>query len=342
MEKIKVLVVDDSPGTRASLRACLEKEPAFAIAGEAPNGREAIALAARLKPDLVTIGLDMPGMDGLETIAEIMAASPVPILVVAKETDATRAYAAVSHGALDMVSTPGSDAAACAAFIAKVKLLAKVPVIRHIRTQGRRDGGRTVPPCPAPIHGPVKVCAIVASTGGPQALATILGMLPSTFPCPILISQHIADGFAAGMVEWLGTMCKMPVRLACDGERPQPSTVYLSPSEASLVLGAGGRLQLIARQRGQLYSPTCDLLLASVAKVCGSAGIGVILTGMGSDGAAGLSQLRQAGGATVAQDEATSVIFGMNRVAIDSGAASLVLPLEDIGQALCRLAGLAD
>jgi two-component system chemotaxis response regulator CheB len=345
MDQTRVLIVDDSVATRALLRGFLEADAGIVVVGEAHNGRDAIALAARLKPDLVTIALDMPVLGGMEAIAEIMSATPVPILVVASEAHARHACEAVAHGALDMLITPRRDSAAL--FVAKVKLLAKVPVIRHIRSQA--GVARDVPagaaqPAARPRRAQPRpaVCAIVASTGGPQALATILGMLPRAFPCPILVAQHIADGFAPGMVEWLGTICALPVRLACDGERVKPGTVYLSPSEANLAVCVGGWLQLVARHPGQIYHPTGDVLLASVAGVYGSAGIGVILTGMGSDGALGLDQLRQAGGTTMAQDEASSVIFGMNRVAIETGAATHVLALADIARALCRFTGLAE
>jgi two-component system chemotaxis response regulator CheB len=168
----------------------------------------------------------------------------------------------------------------------------------------------------------------------------ILGMLPAAFPCAILISQHIADGFAPGLAEWLASVSKLPVRLARDGEVVMSGTVYISPSDVNLAVTPSRRIALAPRRLGEIYHPTCDVLLESVSAVYGRQGIGIILTGMGSDGAAGMAKIRQAGGATLAQDEASSVIFGMNKVAIDRGGVQQVLPSDEIPSAMCRLAGL--
>jgi len=186
-----------------------------------------------------------------------------------------------------------------------------------------------------------RIFAIASSTGGPQALALILGMLPAVFPGAILISQHISDGFAPGMAEWLASVCKLPVRLAREGEAVMAGTVYVSPSEANLAVTPSRCIALVPRLSGEIYHPTCDVLLASVAAVYGRQGIGIILTGMGRDGAAGMEKIRQAGGATLAQDEASSVVFGMNKIAIDRGGVQQILPVGEIPQAMCRLADLS-
>jgi two-component system chemotaxis response regulator CheB len=351
MAKIKVVLVDDSRLARDMLRSFLESDGDIEVVGEAANGKEAVHLAVELKPDLITMDLEMPVMDGMEAISEIMATRAVPILVVSSVTDAQRACAAVALGALDVINKPELDAAAGAAFVAKVKMLANIRVITHIRSRFSEKltavvSGSISPatPSPTPPNAAAMprspVFAIASSTGGPQALAMILGLLPAHFPCALLISQHIADGFAPGMAEWLASVCKLPVRLAREGEPVTPGTVYISPSDANLSVSPSHHITLAQRLLGEIYHPTCDVLLASVAAVYGRHGVGIILTGMGSDGAAGIAKIRNAGGTTLAQDEASSVIFGMNKVAIERGGVQQILPADEIAQAMCRLAGL--
>lgn len=347
MPKIRVVVTDDSALARDLLRAFLESDNDIEVVGEAANGEEAVRLAVELKPDLITMDLEMPVMGGMEAISEIMATSAVPILVVSSVADAKNAYAAVDRGALDAVSKPELDATAGAEFVAKVKMLSQVRVITHIRSRfSAKPPAAAAHPTFAASSPTVvppdnqRVFAIASSTGGPQALVLILGLLPLDFPCPVLISQHISDGFAPGMAQWLAGACKLPVRLAREGEAVMPGTVYISPSEANLVVTPSRRITLAPRLPGEIYHPTCDVLLGSVAAVYGHRSVGIILTGMGSDGARGMEKIRQAGGTTLAQDEASSVIFGMNKVAIDRGGVQQVLPVDGIPQAMRRLAGL--
>jgi two-component system chemotaxis response regulator CheB len=193
-----------------------------------------------------------------------------------------------------------------------------------------------------PATAPMRLIVIASSTGGTKALAFILQRLPADFPWPILVAQHIADGFAGGMAKWLSSISPLPVLLAQEGESITPGTVYISPSDANLAVTAQHRLTLTARLPGEIYHPTCDVLFDSAAKVYGRRVMGIILTGMGRDGAMGLLNIRQAGGNTLAQDETSSIIFGMNKVAIDLGGAEKVLPLDDIPQAMCRLARLPE
>jgi two-component system chemotaxis response regulator CheB len=354
MGKIRVLLTDDSAVARDLLRSFLENDGEIEIVGEATNGEEAVRLALELKPDLVTMDLEMPVMGGMDAIIEIMATQAVPILVVSSVADAKKAYAAVAHGALDAINKPGLDLAAGAEFVAKVKMLAKIRVIAHIRsrasTQTTPDIIQAMPVLPASFPDSaamssqnikaLRIFAIASSTGGPQALATILGQLPAHFPCALLISQHISDGFAPGMADWLASICKLPVHLAREGEVITPGTVYISPSELNLSVSASRRITLVPRLFGEIYHPACDVLLSSVASVYGHRGVGIILTGMGGDGVAGMEIIRLAGGTTLAQDEASSVIFGMNKVAIDRGCIQQVLSVDEIPQAMCRLAGM--
>ena len=339
MRTIRVLVVDDSAIARAMLKQFLESDAQIVVVGEAADGLEACALVAQERPDLVTMDLEMPVCGGLEAIGTIMARHPVPILVVSGRADAHAACRAVALGALDLIDKPDSSAHSREAFIARVKLLATIPVIRHLRP------GHPVKPsparsAPAPLGTPhARLCAIVASTGGPQMLARILGALPERFDCPILIAQHIGDGFIDGMADWLDSVCQLSVQVARDGHLPRPGSVYLAPPETNLALDDARRMRLLAHLPNEIYHPNGDVLLSSVARTYGRAGIGVILTGMGSDGAHGMAQLRHAGGVTLAQDEASSIIYGMNRSAIEHGAIGQVLAGDAIAAALRSLIG---
>ena len=345
MPRVRVLIADDSRLARALLRDFLEAEPDMEVVGEACNGREAVELARALKPSIVTMDLEMPLMGGLEAIETIMCSKAVPILVVSARADARNALAALGCGALEVLGKPDCTPAAAAEFVAKVRLLAGVTVITRLRRVLKAD--TTAPtslvanhestPLPGPASYP-RVFAIASSTGGPQALVRILTALPSGFACPVLIAQHISDGFAQGMVDWLGGLCRLPVRLAADGELLQAGVIYISPSERHFSVTPSGHIALLARSASDVFHPSCDVLFHAVAKVFGRQAIGIILTGMSSDGALGLARIRENGGVTLAQDEATSVVFGMNRVAIEAGAVQQVLPLQAIAPAMAGLA----
>lgn len=345
MGKIRVVIVDDSSLARGLLRSFLEGENDIEVVGEAANGRQAVELVRDLRPDLVTMDLEMPVMSGMEAIEEIMCSKAVPILVVSSIADAQNALEAVARGALEVVAKPEYTPQQAADFVAKVRMLAGVSVITRMRP--RKTPLFEAPPLLAtaadglpavPAVNYRQIFAIASSTGGPQALAQILPALPADFPCPVLIAQHISDGFAQGMADWLGSLCKMPVRLGQEGDLITPSTIYISPSERHLAVAPNRRLTLRERGANDLYHPSCDVLLESVASVFGPKAIGIILTGMGHDGAAGLAAIRAAGGTTFGQDEGSSVIYGMNRVAIEQGAAQQVLPLGAIAGAMIESA----
>lgn len=350
MAEIRVIIADDSMLARTLLRDFLESDPAIRVVGEAGNGREAVELVHRLSPDLVTMDLEMPVMGGLEAIGEIMATRAVPILVVSGVADAQKAYAAVAAGALEVIGKPEASTESRDELVAKVRMLSGVKVITHLR--GRRSAfpparlvspltSAAVPPtAPAPA-GNNRLFAIASSTGGPQALAAILPRLPADFGCPVVIAQHISEGFAGGLCDWLAPQCKIKVRLAGDGASLLPGIAWIAPSESDLVVVEGARLALQSRPPQAIYRPSCDALLASAATVFGPAAVGIILTGMGSDGAAGLGRIRDGGGVTLAQDEASSTIFGMNRVAIERGAVHRVLPIDRMAEEMIVLARTA-
>lgn len=340
---IRVLVVDDSLSVRTMLRALLEADARIEVIGEAEDGVQAVAMTKRLKPDVVTMDIHMPRMGGIEAIGEIMASAAVRILVVSGQSDAQLACEAIACGALDVMDKP--DLSQGAALVAKIKLLAGVPVITHIRSRARpRLQHQDV--SPLQVVKPTDeshrlVFAIAASTGGPQALCAILGALPSDFPNPVLVAQHIAVGFAPGLAEWLDSNCRLPVRLAKQGDVLEPGVIYVSPSESNLVVTHCGHLMLEDLADRQVFHPSCDRLLCSVADTYGSRAVGIILTGMSRDGVAGITHIARSQGTTLAQDEESSAVFGMNREAIKTGHVQKVVALTKVAEKMCDLSTAA-
>lgn len=343
---IRVLLVDDSPLALEIVRRMLEHEPAISVCGTAGDGAEALALIPRLTPDVVCTDLHMPGMSGLEFIREVMALHPVPILVLSiavqrEHTDTI--FEMLEAGAVDIVAKPRgglceASAGLAGELVSKIKVVAGVVALRRRR---RRPAAEPValPPLVGGRSGlRPRIVGIAASTGGPQAIETVLRHLPRNFPLPVLCIQHIAEGFMEGLVQWLARSTPIPVCIAQDGHLPLPGTAYFAPDGMHLELDAHGRLRCSPELRGQLHRPSADLALASLARMHGRDAVGVVLTGMGRDGAAGLAEIAAAGGATIAQDEETSVVFGMPGAAIANGAARLVLPLGQVAPALVRLA----
>ncbi|CAK0755447.1 Protein-glutamate methylesterase/protein-glutamine glutaminase 3 [uncultured Gammaproteobacteria bacterium] len=363
MDRIRVIIADDSALARALIRDFLEGDDQITVVAEAENGRQAVEMVHGHHPDLVTMDLEMPVMNGLEAIEEIMATHPVPILVVSGVSDAQKAYAAVSRGALEVIDKPDTHEDSRTEFVAKVKMLATVKVITHLRT--RRTLPSIAPTAPPPrqftgrADSPVsatafdrenplgngnrlngrKLFTIASSTGGPQVLASILSRLPADFPCPIVIAQHISEGFAQGLSNWLDSISKIEVRLAQESDPLLPGVAYISPSESHLIVVPGQRLSLRLREPGEIYRPSCDILLISAAAVFGANTVGLILTGMGNDGAAGMERIHQAGGVTLAQDEQSSIIYGMNRLAIERGVVQRILAADHIPAEMIALTG---
>ncbi len=342
---LRVVIVDDSSTARMLLRSLLKKDPDITVVGEAANGAEAISLVREQRPDLVTMDIHMPVMDGIAAIDAIMHDKAVPILVVTSESAAELAIKALDAGALEVMAKPDSSAQSASDFIHKVRILAGVSVFTRFR---QWSGG--LPPHPAPTAQALSqslpaaaptpsepVFAIACSTGGPQALGQILPGLGADFAAPILIAQHMSDGFVEGMAHWLNKLCYLRVKVAEDGEPLNAGVVYISPSEANLVVAGHNRLALLPRRDSDIYHPSCDLLLTSVAETYGHRGVGIILTGMGRDGAQGLRHLHDKGGICLAQDEATSLIYGMNHEAVKSGCVHQELPLLDIAATMRRL-----
>lgn len=337
---IRVLLVDDSRMVRDMIRAILESAPGIVVVGEAANGVEAIARVASLNPDIVTMDIEMPVMGGLEAIEKIIAAHPVPILVVTSLTGVRTAFDAISKGALDVIEKPDITPGNMQKLIDKIRYLAKVNIRAHLQTTRRQTGT-------AEVRGAViqkefsggGIVAIAASTGGPQAIRSLLPNLPASFPFPIVITQHIAEGFTQGMVDWLNNVTPLTVEIAAHGARLLPGHVHINPAEHSMRVSPQGGIILGDRDVSQIYNPCCNTLLSSVASSYRNGGIGLIMSGMGDDGVTGMQAIKTAGGTTLAQDAQSSVVFGMNRVAVELGCIDRVLPLQDIPAELMRLAG---
>jgi two-component system chemotaxis response regulator CheB len=266
-----------------------------------------------------------------------MCENAVPILVVTTRGDAKTAYAAIAKGALDLVVKPDVSIEAARDFTDRLRLLSKVKVLTHL--SGRGLGRQATDALPAPSAVPAGVVvAVAASTGGPDALSIILSRLPARFPVPIVIAQHISDGFVSGMVGWLKTLSRIEIKVAADGEALLPGFAYVCPSENHMRITGARRIAFVERHPKDIFRPSCDTLLASVGEICGAKAVGVILTGMGNDGVAGMKKIREAGGVTLAQDEKTSIVFGMPNLAIESGCIDRIRPLEDLAAEIVRAA----
>jgi two-component system chemotaxis response regulator CheB len=359
---IRVLVVDDSPLFVETIQGILDEDPEIQVVGVANDGRQAVEEALRLRPDVITIDVHMPVMDGLEAISEIMASCPTPILVVTSDPGADGSelhFEAIGRGALDVLPKPTvwkGTAPEQEALREHVKLLAGVAVVQRAKKRPSRESisqriarallkavTRLGPDrAPAPIHG--HLLGFAASTGGPSALALILEELPVDFPATILVVQHIFDGFADSLASWLDGKTSLKVCVAENGASITPGTVLVAPDGWHLTVvpsdGAAGRVALTSGSPSDPHRPSGNQLFESMAAVYGRAAIGVILTGMGDDGVAGLEAIRKAGGVTLAQDEGSSVVYGMPRLADERGAAQQVVPLSEMADVVCGLLGV--
>lgn len=337
---IRVLIADDSPLAVEIIKRMLGTAGDIVVVGVASNGEEALRLIVRLRPDVICTDLHMPKMSGLELTRQVLVQFPIPILVLSVSVQADQTgniFELLEAGAVDVFAKPvgGADAdflSSAPDLVRKVRILAGVKVMR-----------RAAPAAPGPQLSSARVgrgagaapalVAVGSSTGGPQALAQILGALPANYPVPVLCVQHIATGFMTSLVDWLASHCKLKVRLAREGDVPQAGTVYFAPDHLNVELDLSGRVRLAAPP-GSGPRPSVDAAFLSVARHHGSRALGVLLTGMGSDGALGMRAIADAGGATIAQDEDSCVVYGMPREAVALGAVGLVLPLERIADAL--------
>lgn len=335
---IRVLVVDDSATMRSLLSVALRRDPQIEVVGHAADALEARDKIKALNPDVVTLDVEMPAMNGLDFLDKIMRLRPMPVVMVSSLTgrDAAATLTALELGAVDCISKAAfSDERAFATLVATVKAAARA----RIRP---RPGAAAPAPAAAGYAPGGQVVAIGSSTGGVEALISVLTQFPANCP-PTVITQHMPAAFTKSFAERLNRLCRPQVHEAVDGAPLRPGQVYLAPGGATHLEVAGGaalRCRLRASDPVNGHRPAVDVLFASLARAAGAAAVGVILTGMGRDGAAGLLALRQAGAATLGQDEASSLVYGMPRAAFELGAVDKQLPLDRIGAAILALTRL--
>ncbi len=332
----RVLIVEDSATAGELIRSILVADPDLQVIGEVRSGEEALAFVANDRPDVITMDIMLPGMDGIEATRRIMQSVPVPIVVVSGHlppAEEATVFRALEAGALAVVRKPAglSDSRDV---LLRVKAMAEVRVIRRYPRRPRpRDGDRA---CVASAHAapPVQIVAIGGSTGAPVAIQRILARLPAGVSVPVVIVQHMAPGFTVGMARWLADSTRHRVELATDGVRLRPGCVYLAPEGLQTGIGAPGIATVTDAPAEHGLRPSVSYLFRSVAAAFGPRAAGVLLSGMGNDGAAELAELRRRGALTIAQDRESSVVHGMPGAAMALGGASLVLPPEEIAAAI--------
>jgi len=346
---IRVLVVEDSPTVSEFLLQILCSDPAIEVVGTAETGEEALEAVERFRPDIITMDIHMPRMNGFDATRRIMETHPTPIVIVSGAADATdtaKAFRAIESGALAVLSKPAGQGhpeheQTKADLVRTVKLMSEVKVVRRWPRYRPPEEGPETSLCKGirlqATQSQPRIVAIGASTGGPPVLQTILAALPKNFPIPVLIVQHIAAGFTQGLVEWLAQSSSLPVHLPAHGQVVLPGHVYVAPDGLHMAVGAD-HVQLRSDGPEAGLRPSVACLFRSVAKAYGPSAVGVLLTGMGKDGAWELKLMKEQGAMTIAQDRETSVVHGMPGEAIRLGGATYVLPPEKIRLALASLA----
>jgi two-component system, chemotaxis family, protein-glutamate methylesterase/glutaminase len=343
---VRVMIVEDSAVVRMLLVHIVMQDPQLTVAAAVASAEEALEQVGRVKPDVISMDIRLPGMDGLEATRRLMASHPTPIVVFADAVeDETLKISmnALKAGALTVIEKPTGLESATYAAVAdtirtQLRIMSEVPVIR------RRDPSPARPPASARLgganlHGIAKpgIIGIGASTGGPPALAGLLGALPADFPVPILVVQHMGASFMEGFASWLDGQTPLDVRVASGGEIAEPGNVYVAPGNRHLTLAHGGMLRISDAPPQQGQRPSADVLFDSMARSAGPSAFGILLTGMGEDGARGLLAVRQAGGYTITEDESTCVVYGMPAAAKRLGASRVSLPYSAIASFLLRV-----
>ena len=353
---IPVLLVEDSAVALAILEKLLASSPDVKVVGTARNGKEALELIPKVQPAVICTDLHMKEMDGLEFTKQVMANNARPILVIStsvQKEDTHTIFKLLEAGAVDVFPKPNTGLASDyervkRELVSKIKVLSGVTVFTRRQQQPRAS---TVAQIGAPtgansyfqpstagrilnVTAPIRVVTIGASTGGPQALSTILTQLPVNFPVPVICTQHICEGFLQGLVDWLASECQLQVKIAQVGESPLPGIIYFAPERNHLELDSQGRFSYSTSAPVDGHRPSVTVTFKAVANFYGRATAGILLTGMGRDGAAGMQTIATAGGITIAQDEKSSVVFGMPKEAIALGAVKHILPIQEIAPLL--------
>ena len=344
-KRVRVLVVEDSDTERRLIEHIIDTDPRLTVIGAARSGEVALDMLNRLSPDVVSMDVRLPGIDGIETTKRIMRRRPTPIVVVASGAakESRLYFEALRAGALSIVEKPaGTSNVDFAPIAARLcRQLQSMSEVRLVRRRGFKleTADPRPPSASAPTLSHVRAVGLVASTGGPVALSEVIGDIDADFPAPIFVVQHIGPTFCEGFVEWLNALSPLPVALAAHGDQPQPGHVYVAPSGMHLEVGRD-RMLLVERPPVSRQCPSGSVLFDSLAREHGAACIGVLLTGMGDDGAAGLKAIREAGGHTIVEDESTAVVFGMPGAARALDAAVETLALPRIAPRLCQIAAL--
>jgi two-component system, chemotaxis family, protein-glutamate methylesterase/glutaminase len=320
--QIRVLIVDDSAFMRTALSRMIASDPDICVAGTASSGNEALQRLSALNPDVITLDVQMPGLDGLQTLQRIMAEFPRPVIMVSSVTvkNAETTFNALAAGAFDYIPKQLSPASL------------DILHLQHVIPSRKPPQTAAMPMCEASLSPPV-VVAIGISTGGPKALQDILPFLPADIPVPILVVQHMPAGFTAPFAKRLNSLCAVSVCEAAHGEAIQPGIVYIAPAGTHLTVDRIGSRNLIClsdKPQNQLHVPSVDIMMQSVASGFGSLAMGIIMTGMGSDGALGMSAIRREGGLTVGQDEQSCAVYGMPRVCAEMRILDRIVPLSQI------------
>ncbi len=343
-----VLLVEDSPVALEILERLLSSSPDIKVVGKARNGQEALALIPKVQPKVICTDLHMKGMDGLEFTKQVMANDPRPILVIStsvQKEDIHTIFELLQAGAVDVFPKPSTGLASDYEqvkrdLISKIRILSGVTVFTKRQHPSVKAVEVNTPTAFANVTRAIRAVTIGASTGGPQAVHKILAQLPADFPVPIICTQHISQGFLPGLVDWLASECKVKVKIAQVGESPLPGIVYFAPDKSHLELDAQGKFIYSSSLPVDGHCPSITVTFKSIAKFYGRAAAGVLLTGMGRDGAEGMQAIAQVGGLTVAQDEKTCVVFGMPKEAIALHAVQHVLPIQEIAPVLLRKVGI--
>lgn len=329
--KIRVLVVDDSSLMREAIKTILNSDSSIEVVGTAKSADEALSKAIILKPNVITMDINMPGKSGLDAINEIMSTQPTSIIVVST-MNVNVIIKALSFGAMDFITIDQDVEQVSKALIEKIKIASTITPIHRVVSK---------PPKIEKIERKkgdlARVVAIGVSTGGPQALQVLLSALPAGFPAALIIVQHMTAGFIEGLAEWLKTNSALDICVAKSGELLKNATVYLAPDIYNLKVSNGASIVLSEPAKKMMHVPSIDVMMKSVAEAYGERAIGVIMTGMSRDGVEGIRAIKDAGGTTIAQDEKSSAIFGMNKEAIGTGRVDIVAPLEKIAQELIKL-----